>query len=99
MYIIFSDREPKEVGNLCDCHRFIIYGRHSYAHLWHYRGCYRKSSVNSSEPFRTKIATSAVQKRLALIRIFSLLSVAVTVIVIATGLLRTIVHFMLKVWM
>lgn len=40
-----------------------------------------------------------MQKRLALIRIFSFLSVVVTVIVISTGLLRTIIHFMLKVCM
>jgi hypothetical protein len=37
------------------------------------------------------------QKRLALIRIFSFLSVVVAVIVVASGLIRTIVHFMLKV--
>jgi hypothetical protein len=37
------------------------------------------------------------QKRLALIRIFSFLSVAVSIIVIASGLMRTILHFMLKV--
>ncbi|KAI9448661.1 hypothetical protein F5148DRAFT_1250815, partial [Russula earlei] len=35
-------------------------------------------------------------KRLALIRIFAFLSAVVTVIIIASGLLRTIVHFMLK---
>ncbi|KAI0267352.1 hypothetical protein BC834DRAFT_968866 [Gloeopeniophorella convolvens] len=35
-------------------------------------------------------------KRLALIRIFSFLMVVATVIVIAAGLLRTIIHFMLK---
>ena len=40
---------------------------------------------------------SVEQKRLALIRIFSFLAVLVTVIVIASGLIRTIVHFMLKV--
>ena len=40
---------------------------------------------------------SVEQKRLALIRIFSFLVVIVAVIVIASGLLRTIIHFMLKV--
>lgn len=39
---------------------------------------------------------AAVTKRLALIRIFSFLALAATVVVIASGLLRTIVHFMLK---
>ncbi|KAH9034770.1 hypothetical protein EDB85DRAFT_2274387 [Lactarius pseudohatsudake] len=39
---------------------------------------------------------AAVTRRLALIRIFSFLAIAATVIVIAAGLLRTIVHFMLK---
>jgi len=39
---------------------------------------------------------AAATKRLALIRIFSILSVLVAVIVISTGLLRTIIHFMLK---
>ncbi|KAI0299377.1 hypothetical protein B0F90DRAFT_613806 [Multifurca ochricompacta] len=39
---------------------------------------------------------AAATKRLALIRIFSFLSAAATVIVIGTGFLRTIVHFMLK---
>lgn len=39
---------------------------------------------------------AAATKRLALIRIFSFLSVVVAVIVIASGLIRTIVHFMLK---
>ncbi|KAI9438282.1 hypothetical protein H4582DRAFT_1954043 [Lactarius indigo] len=39
---------------------------------------------------------AAATKRLALIRIFSFLAIAATVIVIAAGLLRTIVHFMLK---
>ena len=39
-----------------------------------------------------------IQRRLALIRLFSFLAVAVTVIVISSGLLRTIIHFMLKVW-
>jgi len=39
---------------------------------------------------------AAATKRLALIRIFSFLSVVVTVIVISTGFLRTIIHFMLK---
>ena len=42
-------------------------------------------------------ATATMQKRLALIRIFSLLSAVAAVIVIASGFLRTIVHFMLKV--
>lgn len=40
---------------------------------------------------------SVEQKRLALIRIFSFMAVVVAVIVIASGLIRTIVHFMLKV--
>ena len=44
-----------------------------------------------------KFATSPVQKRLALIRIFSFLSVPIAVIVVSTGFLRTIIHFMLKV--
>jgi hypothetical protein len=39
---------------------------------------------------------AAATKRLALIRIFSFMAVVVTVIVIASGLIRTIVHFMLK---
>jgi len=39
---------------------------------------------------------AAATKRLALIRIFSVLAIVATVIVIAAGLLRTIVHFMLK---
>jgi hypothetical protein len=39
---------------------------------------------------------AAATKRLALIRIFSFLSVVVAVIVVASGLIRTIVHFMLK---
>jgi len=39
---------------------------------------------------------AAATKRLALIRIFSFLAIVDTVIVIASGLLRTIVHFMLK---
>ncbi|KAH9167036.1 hypothetical protein EDB89DRAFT_164542 [Lactarius sanguifluus] len=39
---------------------------------------------------------AAATRRLALIRIFSFLAILATVIVIAAGLLRTIVHFMLK---
>ncbi|KAH9000561.1 hypothetical protein EDB86DRAFT_2904617 [Lactarius hatsudake] len=39
---------------------------------------------------------AAVTRRLALIRIFSFLAILATVIVIAAGLLRTIIHFMLK---
>ncbi|KAI9464046.1 hypothetical protein BJY52DRAFT_1184444 [Lactarius psammicola] len=39
---------------------------------------------------------AATTKRLALIRIFAFLAVVATTIVIAAGLLRTIVHFMLK---
>jgi len=39
---------------------------------------------------------AAASRRLALIRIFAFLSAVVTVILIATGLLRTIIHFMLK---
>lgn len=53
------------------------------------------SSARSVLPH--KVATSPVQKRLALIRIFSFLSVPVAVIVVSTGFLRTIIHFMLKV--
>jgi len=41
-------------------------------------------------------AVAAATKRLALIRIFSFLSVAVAVIVIASGLMRTVLHFILK---
>lgn len=40
---------------------------------------------------------SVEQRRLALIRIFSVLAIVAAVTVIAAGLLRTIVHFMLKV--
>jgi len=39
---------------------------------------------------------AAATKRLALIRIFSFMAVVVAVIVVASGLIRTIVHFMLK---
>jgi hypothetical protein len=39
---------------------------------------------------------AAATKRLALIRIFSVLAIVATVVIIAAGLLRTIVHFMLK---
>jgi len=39
---------------------------------------------------------AAASKRLALIRIFSFLSAAASIIVIASGFLRTIVHFVLK---
>jgi hypothetical protein len=39
---------------------------------------------------------AAATKRLSLIRIFSVLAIVAAVIVIAAGLLRTIVHFMLK---
>lgn len=39
---------------------------------------------------------AAATRRLALIRLFSFMAVAVTVIVISSGLLRTIIHFMLK---
>jgi len=39
---------------------------------------------------------AAATKRLALIRIFSFLSVAVAIIVIASGFMRTILHFVLK---
>jgi len=45
----------------------------------------------------SQIHYATMQKRLALIRIFALLSVVAAVIVIASGFLRTIVHFMLKV--
>lgn len=38
-----------------------------------------------------------MQKRLALIRIFSFLSAAAAVVIIASGFMRTIVHFILKV--
>ena len=54
-------------------------------------------SINSSYPSPTPHVT--IQRRLALIRLFSFLAVAVTVIVISSGLLRTVIHFMLKVWM
>jgi len=39
---------------------------------------------------------AAASKRLALIRIFSFLSAGAAVVIIASGFLRTIVHFMLK---
>ncbi|KAF8497489.1 hypothetical protein F5888DRAFT_1698412 [Russula emetica] len=44
----------------------------------------------------SQIPHATMQRRLALIRIFSFLSAAAAVIIIASGFLRTIVHFMLK---
>jgi hypothetical protein len=45
----------------------------------------------------SQIPYSPMQRRLGLIRIFSFLSAAVAVIIIASGFLRTVVHFILKV--
>lgn len=60
-------------------------------------GIIASATVSHLSTARSLIPNCPVQKRLALIRIFSFLSVAVTVTIIATGLVRTIIHFMLKV--
>ena len=45
----------------------------------------------------SQIPNATMQKRLALIRTFSFLSAVAAVTIIASGFLRTIVHFVLKV--
>jgi hypothetical protein len=94
MCSLFSCRTRKEASYPLNRPRLTICRRCSNVPVRRRRGWFRTSFVNDTLP---TLVTSLLQKRLALIRIFAILCAVASVIIIASGFLRTIIHFMLKV--